>query len=127
MRLGSVASVALVCSLVSIGQSDKFCEGELGESPWSCETVSPVNPEVYSAGWLPLPSATPGNPALYQQIAGEPAFDEATGERNGNAAVFALYDGTAYQCMLAESNGVAALFDAPEGWWMIRMPCRLSV
>lgn len=42
-------------------------------------------------------------------------FDE-TGERTdaGGAAVYALTAG-GYWCMLAESNGEAALFDAPEG------------
>jgi len=80
MRFGSsVGAGALVCSfaaLISSAQSDKFCEGELGELPWSCDPVTPVNPEVYSAAWLPLPSAAAGNPTMYQQIAGEPAFDE---------------------------------------------------
>ncbi|CAM9795943.1 unnamed protein product, partial [Laminaria digitata] len=50
----------------------------------------------------------------YKQIAGEPAFDEDTGLRNNNSAVFVLTEGV-YFCMLAESNGEAVLFDAPEG------------
>ena len=42
-------------------------------------------------------------------------FDEA-GERinTGGAAVYTLFAGS-YWCMLAESNGEATLFDAPEG------------
>lgn len=42
-------------------------------------------------------------------------FDEA-GERSdaGGAAVYTLTAGS-YWCMLAESNGEATLFDAPEG------------
>lgn len=42
-------------------------------------------------------------------------FDE-TGKRSdaGGSAVYALFAGV-YWCMLAESNGEAALFDAPEG------------
>lgn len=117
MQLVSKGAGALACcfaALVSSAQSVKFCEGELGTAPWACETVSPVNPGVYSATWLPVPNAAPGNPVTYEQIAGEPAFDDITGERNGNAAVFAITEGY-YQCMLAESNGEAALFDAPEG------------
>lgn len=117
MWLGRNRAGALVfcfAALVSSAQSVKFCEGELGTAPWVCEGVSPVNPDVYSDAWLPVPNAAPGNPVTYEQIAGKPAFDDATGERNSNAAVFALTDGS-YQCMLAESNGEAALFDAPEG------------
>lgn len=66
---------------------------------------------------LPLPGTTdPLNPVLYRQISGLPIFDE-TGERSdagGAAAVYALTAG-GYWCMLAESNGEAVLFDAPEG------------
>eukprot|EP00903_Cladosiphon_okamuranus_P019583 g18011.t1 len=94
--------------------SVKFCEGELGTAPWACETLSPVNPDVYSSAWKPVPNAAPGNPVTYQQVAGEPAFDVTTGERNGNAAVFVLTEGY-YQCIVAESKSEAALFDAPEG------------
>lgn len=50
-------------------------------------------------------------------------FDEI-GQRSddGGSAVFALTDG-AYWCMLAESNGEAALFDAPEGdiLWILEL------
>lgn len=67
---------------------------------------------------LPLPgSPDAANPVLYKQISGEPVtFDAVTGERNadGRTAVFALTEGV-YWCLLAESNGEAALFDAPEG------------
>ncbi|CAM9874646.1 unnamed protein product, partial [Choristocarpus tenellus] len=49
----------------------------------------------------------------YQQIGGLDAFD-ADGTRNSNPAVFILTEGT-YFCMIAESEGEAALFDAPEG------------
>ncbi|CAN0190058.1 unnamed protein product, partial [Discosporangium mesarthrocarpum] len=49
----------------------------------------------------------------YQQIAGNPAFD-ADGSRNDNSAVFVITEGV-YFFMVAESNGVATLFDAPEG------------
>lgn len=43
-------------------------------------------------------------------------FDEETGERidTNGAAVYGLFAGM-YWCMLAESNGEAALFDVPEG------------
>lgn len=125
MQLGSKGAGGLACcfaALVSSAQGVKFCEGELGTAPWACETVSPVNPDVYSAAWQPVPNAAPGNPVTYEQIAGEPAFDITTGERNGNAAVFVLTEGY-YQCMLAESNGEAALFDAPEGWSPVFAPC----
>lgn len=105
----------LACAVTIPGvQADKLCEGELGQAAWACETLSPVSPTVYGE-FLPLPgSPDPANPILYEQIAGEPAFDEVTGERNGNSAAFVLTDGT-YMAMLAESDGEAALFDAPEG------------
>ena len=71
--------------------------------------------------FLPLPgSPGPGGSVKYKQIAGEPVtFDADSGARNnspasGSAAVFVLKGG-AYFCMLAESDGEAALFDAPEG------------
>lgn len=69
---------------------------------------------------LPLPgSPDAANPVLYKQISGQPVtFDAVTGERSGDdgggTAVFALTEGV-YWCLLAESNGEAALFDAPEG------------
>lgn len=69
---------------------------------------------------LPPPgSPDPANPIVYKQISGDQVtFDATTGERaagdGSSAAVFALTDGL-YWCMLAESNGEAALFDAPEG------------
>jgi len=115
MQIGSKKGAgALACcfaALVSSAQGIKFCEGELGTAPWACEAVSPVNPGVYSAAWLPVPNAAPGNPVMYQQIAS-----------GGAAKVFVLTDGS-YQCMLAESclltddsyQCEAALFDAPEG------------
>lgn len=62
----------------------------------------------------------PSNPSRYQQIAGLPvSFDADTGARvpaedGSGAAVFVLTDGV-YFCMIAESEGEAALFDAPEG------------
>lgn len=111
-----IAFLALfACSLtIPDGQANKICEGELGQPAWACETLSPVSATVFGE-FLPLPgSPDPANPILYEQIAGQPAFDEVTGERNGNSAMFVLTDGT-YMTMLAESNGEAALFDAPEG------------
>ena len=45
----------------------------------------------------------------------KPAFDEATGKRNGNDLVFVLTKVDAPVHMLAESNDEAALFDAPVG------------
>ena len=105
--------LAFVTALVS-GQSQRFCEGELGEANWACDAVSPIPPEVFEE-FLPLPgSPDPSNPTKYKQIAGEPAFDEDTGIRSDGSAVFVLTEGL-YFCMLAESNGVAVLFDAPEG------------
>lgn len=117
MRLPSIDGGALSCSFAALVLSahswQSFCEGELGEAPWDCETFSPVTPDAYTTEWLPLPSSvSSGNSLTYVQIAGLPAFDEVTGERTGNAAVFVLTDGN-HQCMLAESRGEAALFDAP--------------
>lgn len=59
------------------------------------------------------------NPTTWVQVAGDPvSFDATTGARIssplGSAAVFALTEGS-YFCMLVESDGEAALFDAPEG------------
>lgn len=63
-------------------------------------------------------SPNPANPLTYKQISGEPvSFDATTGERTNEyspGAVFAIH-GVAYWCTLAESNGEAVLFDAPEG------------
>lgn len=50
---------------------------------------------------------------VHVQIAGEPAVFGAARE-HAKAAVFVLTAGS-YFCMVAESNGEAALFDAPEG------------
>lgn len=69
---------------------------------------------------LPLPGSTDeANPTTWVQVAGDPvSFDATTGARisspSGSAAVFALTEGS-YFCMLVESDGEAALFDAPEG------------
>eukprot|EP00903_Cladosiphon_okamuranus_P012976 g12110.t1 len=100
------------------GQTQRLCEGELGEVGWDCPTLSPIPAQVFDGQdqLLPLPGTTdPLNPVLYRQISGSPMFDE-TGERSdvGGAAVYTLTAG-AFWCMLAESNGEAALFDAPEG------------
>ncbi|CAM9242475.1 unnamed protein product [Scytosiphon promiscuus] len=108
--------LALFACAVTISgvRANKLCEGELGQANWACETLSPVSATVFGE-FLPLPGdPDPANPILYEQISGEPAFDEVTGERTGNSAAFVLTDGT-YMAMLAESNGEAALFDAPEG------------
>ena len=80
--------------------------------------ISSSQPQVFDGQdeLLPIPGAIdPLNPVLYRQISGSPVFDEA-GERSdaGGAAVFALTAG-GFWCMLAESDGEAALFDAPEG------------
>ena len=161
------------------GQTQRFCEGELGEVGWDCASVAPlpaqvgdistmivearpmllaavscvveksimcrprtlnsertlvnpirvsrssnmpslpiINRKVFDGQdeLLPLPGTPdPLNPVLYQQISGSPMFDE-TGERTnaGGAAVYTLTAG-GYWCMLAESNGEATLFGAPEG------------
>ena len=105
--------LAFATTLVS-GQTQRLCEGELGQADWACDAISPIPREVFEA-FLPLPgSPDPANPAKYKQIAGEPAFDEDTGVRSDSSAVFVLTEGI-YFCMLAESNGEAVLFDAPEG------------
>lgn len=115
---------ATVCSLslLSIhtaevrGQYFSYCDGEVGEANWTCDVLAPVPAQVSDGRYefLPLPgSPDPANPVIYKQIAGKPAFG-ASGRRNDNPAVFVLHEG-AYFCMLAESNGEAALFDAPEG------------
>lgn len=114
-RAMAAAAVALLVS-VSHAQNQRFCEGELGQADWACDVFTPVSPEVFEE-FLPLPgSPDPENPAMYRQIAGDPAFDEGTGLRNDNSAVFVLTEGT-YFTLLAESNGEAVLFDAPEGTW----------
>ena len=97
------------------GQTQRLCEGELGQANWACDAVSPIPPDSFEE-FFPLPgSPDPANPTKYKQIAGEPAFDEDTGMTRGDAsAVYVLTEGT-YFCMLAESNGEAVLFDAPEG------------
>lgn len=99
------------------GQTTRLCEGELGEAGWACDSLTPIPLDVFET-FSSLPgSPDPSNPTTYKQIDGDPVvFDEATGERNGttNSAVFVLTEGT-YFCMLVESNGEAALFDAPEG------------
>ena len=111
--------MAVVVLLVSAGtvvhgQTQRLCDGELGQADWACDTLSPVSADAFEE-FLPLPGTPdPANPATYKQIAGEPAFDKETGLRNDNSAVFVLTEGI-YFCMLAESNGEAVLFDAPEG------------
>lgn len=110
----AATAVTLLLAATTSVQSQHFCQGELGEAGWACESLSPIPPEVF-AEFFPLPgSPDPANPVKYKQIAGEPAFDEATGARNSNSAVFVLTEGT-YFCMVAESQGEASLFDAPEG------------
>ena len=111
-----IAAALLLVSAATVahGQSQRFCEGELGQANWACETFSPVSAEVFEE-FLPLPgSPNAANPTKYKQIAGDLAFDKDTGMRNDKSAVFVLTEGT-YFCMLAESNGEAVLFDAPEG------------
>ena len=119
-------AAVVVAVLVSVahGQTHRFCEGELGQADWACDVFTQVPPEAFEE-FLPLPgSPNPDNPSMYKQIAGDPAFDEATGLRNDNTAVFVLTEG-AYFTMLAESNGEAVLFDAPEGMSQIH-PIRLA-
>ena len=90
------------------------CEGELGETGWACDSFAPVPSEVFET-FDPLPGTPdPSNPTRYRQIEGQPAFDEDSGERNSNPAVFVLTEGIVF-CMLVESDGEAALFDVPEG------------
>ncbi|CAN0599840.1 unnamed protein product, partial [Laminaria digitata] len=92
----AMAAAVLLASAATVahGQTHRFCEGELGQTDWACETMSPVSPEVFEE-FLPLPGTPdPANPAKYKQIAGDLAFDEDTGMRNGNSAVFVLTEGT---------------------------------
>lgn len=100
------------------GQSTSVCEGELGQAGWTCDALTPIPPQVFDGveEFLPLPGddVDPENPVSYKQIAGKQAFDAVSGERNDNTAVFVLTEGT-YFCMVVESDGEAALFDAPEG------------
>ena len=96
------------------GQTRKYCEGDLGDADWVCEDVEPIAADTYEDFYTLPGNPDPLNPARYKQIAGEPAFDEDTGLRNGNSAVFVITE-TVFFCMLAESNGVATLFNAPEG------------
>lgn len=96
------------------GQTRKYCEGDLGDAGWVCEDVVPVSADAYEDFYTLPGTPDPLNPATYKQIAGEPAFDEDTGLRNDNSAVFVITDGVFF-CMIAESNGVATLFNAPEG------------
>lgn len=115
----SLALLLLLSATTSIsGQSNSVCEGELGQPNWTCETLAPVPADAYDGAELfqPLPGngVDSANPVKYQQIAGREALDFASGERNDNAAVFVLTEGT-YFCMVVESDGEAALFDAPEG------------
>lgn len=81
----------------------------------------PCPTQVYGPENLaPLPgSPDPANPTKWVQVGGDPvSFDAVTGARisspPGSAALFALTEGF-YFCMLVESDGEAALFDAPEG------------
>lgn len=119
-RLSSFARVTAAVLVYSSatyfvrGQTRRFCEGELGDAGWVCEDVQPVNPDVYEDFYTLPGTPDPANPARYKQIAGDPAFDAVTGLRNDNSAVFVITEGVFF-CMLAESNGEAALFDAPEG------------
>lgn len=117
----AVAALLLVFSATPNvhGQSSRLCEGELGQIGWACDSLAPIPAQVFDGAdeFLVLPgSPDPANPTKYKQIAGAPVtFDEVSGERiDNNAAVFVLTEG-AYFCMVAESNGEAALFDAPEG------------
>ena len=124
----AITAVVLLVSAATVarGQTQRFCEGQLGQTDWACDSLAPVSPEVFEE-FLPLPGVPdPANPAKYKQIAGEPAFDEGTGLRNDKSAVFALTDGI-YFCMLAESNGEAVLFDAPEGIYTPPPPRKLRV
>lgn len=119
MRLSSLARLFATIVVLSsarfvYAQTGRFCEGELGDTNWVCEDVHPLAPDTFE-DFFPLPGTPdPANPARYKQIAGDPAFDEVTGLRNNNSAVFVITEGVFF-CMLAESNGEAALFNAPEG------------
>lgn len=53
---------------------------------------------------MPVPGGDAANPVLYKRVTGA----------DGGGAVYVLTEG-AFWCMLAESEGEAALFDAPEG------------
>lgn len=119
---GLAAALLLSAAPGTYCQSGKFCQGEMGQMGWTCDPLASVPPEVYAGAdeFSPLPgNPDPANPVVYKQIAGGPAFD-ASGVRRDTAAVFAIHGG-AYFCMLAESDGEAALFDAPEGMlaWQI--------
>lgn len=113
----AIATTLLLLLLTtgSLAQSTpSVCDGKIGEAKWTCDPLTPIPPDTFDTDFLPLPgSPDPTNPTRYKQIAGSPAFDEETGERNSDAAVFVLTEGF-YMCMLAESDGAAALFDAPE-------------
>ena len=89
--------------------------------PISTPPAIPCPTQVYGPENLaPLPgSPDPANPTKWVQVGGDPvSFDAVTGARisspPGSAALFALTEGF-YFCMLVESDGEAALFDAPEG------------
>ena len=83
-------------------------------------TVPPTQVYAGTEDLVSLPgSPDEANPTTWVQVAGDPvSFDATTGARisspPGSAAVFALTEGS-YFCMLVESDGEAALFDAPEG------------
>lgn len=115
--LSSFCGAVLLLSSTSVtSQSDgKFCTGELGETGWDCESLGTIPADQLYDVYSTLPgSPDPSNPVVYKQIAGEPAFD-SSGNRVDSPAIFVLYDAATYFCMLIESNGEAALFDAPEG------------
>lgn len=110
------AALLLSAAPGAYSQSGRFCEGEVGVLPWTCDPLAAVPAEAYRGAdeLSTLPgNPDPANPVIYKQIAGEPAFD-ASGKRRDTAAVFAIKGGD-YFCMLAESRGEAALFDSPEG------------
>ena len=118
-RLSSLAKITAAVlvfnSATFVGaQTRPYCEGELGDAGWLCEDVEPIAADTYGEFYTLPGSPDPANPARYKQIAGAPAFDEDTGLRNDNTAVFVITEGVFF-CMLAESNGTAALFNAPEG------------
>lgn len=113
----ATGAVAFLLYISSVGaqSNGKFCEGELGEIGWDCEFLGTVDTDEIADNFSPLPgSPDAANPVVYKQIAGDPAFDDS-GVRTDTAAIFALHDSESYLCMLAESNGEAALFDSPEG------------
>ncbi|CAN0043529.1 unnamed protein product, partial [Ectocarpus sp. 12 AP-2014] len=68
-------------------QSVKRCEGDVGETGWICDSLTPINPDVWEE-FLPIPdvdgSGTGSNPVMYKQIGGNNAT--ATSSSEGTTA-----------------------------------------